>query len=235
MKISGGESKVQNCFSYKVCFFLFSFCHSHYTDNQFGITDSAQAAVYMSPPGMMNTMSPHSVACSDDMPITSASSSSSVADSNIDSFFAQHRDDLRDALDVVAEDIMQTHDMIRKKKAAVGQASSHKVTNSPSPANNIPLTVPQCSAPNIPVSAATQKRPEKLPIAPQRQPRSQQQPAAIRTGSVPVMVVSTAQSVSATTPVTSSQPVILMPPGQSTPVSTKKKKKNLKQSCLPVF
>lgn len=197
---------------------------SHYTSNQFGITDTAQAAVYMSPHSMVSTMSPHSIASSDDLSMASAPSpSSGMVDSIIDDFFAKHREDLKDALDVVAGDIISTNDMNRKKKAVSG-ASGQKITNVPSPASNIPSTVSQCSAINIPVSVAPQKRPEKLPIAPQRKPGSQQPaPPAIMKGSVPVMVVSTAQPVSAATPVTSSQPVILMPqvsPGQSTPVST---------------
>ena len=150
-------------------------------------------------------------------------------DSRNDYIFDRRKDELKDALDVIAADVMSMNDR-KKASAAVVPPVTQKVINCHAPAVNQSVVPP-----NIPVSVTQQKnaRPEKLPIAPlPKQGRSgmaavqqQQQQSPMLQKSVPVMVVPSTMAVSSTvattaaTPVTASQPVLFMKPGQSAPVS----------------
>ncbi|KAL8592820.1 hypothetical protein ACOMHN_045974 [Nucella lapillus] len=161
--------------------------------------------MYHSPPSVASVMSPYSFAGSDDLSVTSAPSPVAPLESQNDYMFIRRKEELRDALDVIAEDVKS---MNQRKKAA--QKSIAAVTPPP-PSSTLPASVTQHKS----------GRPEKLPIAPL--PKAGRGGAAqaspVITGSVPVMVVPKTGGVpptttTAATPITSC-PLVVMNSGQN--------------------
>ncbi|XP_070202976.1 uncharacterized protein [Littorina saxatilis] len=154
-----------------------------------------------------NTMSPPSTINTDDLSMTSAHSPVAATVLCNGDFLAGRKDELLDALDVVAKDMKA---MCKNKASTL--APSHKINNVAPIMSTAPVSV---STPNVPLSVVAQQkndRPAKLPIPPLAK---QQQP---QQSMMPVMVVPTTangHAMTTHTPVTSSQPVLLMPQGQT--------------------
>lgn len=174
---------------------------------------------YSSPPVLY--MSPSSV-LSDDYSLASTPSPAN----DLDTYFEKHNQDLKEALEVVADDIASY--LHKKKNTGVAKVNNVKAMpaysmgtsqiNGVMPSNRIPPTqtvLPVSMGPTLPQQVSqADSRPNKLPIPALSK---NQKPVAT---TVPFMMVPNTMAqqghtMSTVVPATTSQPVIMIPNGQA--------------------
>ncbi|XP_076457649.1 uncharacterized protein LOC143291592 isoform X2 [Babylonia areolata] len=191
-------------------------------------TSPSSMAMYPSPPSVASVMSPYSIAGSDDLSMTSVPSPATInPDSQNDYMFNMRKEELRDALDVIAQDVKNMTERKRAMAAHKSMAPATTTTTTTTNHNNNSSSSP-CPG-NLPVSVTQQRngRPEKLPIAPLQKSvrpaasgahQQQQQQSPMMKGALPVMVLPNTMAVAPVTTTAASvaaNPVLLMKPGQN--------------------